>query len=488
MGTFSICHGRIKTSIPLPQSFENVDDFAIMHQVRDGVKFTTPTPSMSTSIAVLGGGISGLTAMSRLASYETLLVDKEPQLGGNSRRRRKNGIDYPLGAIVSQGAEEPFTDFFNKLKINFQPIDQPELAYFCQRRLILDPLNKGINKLPFNKTIRRQFSLLRDQLGQYLDPQKGIFFPIEDNTQAIKSLDKITLYEYLQSQQYGSDVIHFCNLLVSSRLGTTTEHVSAWMGLYILSKIVGVNYTLPGGHGVISEALINTINDQPGQHPLITSSAAIKVQKQNNGKVWTTCINKDNDLFTIESDCVIFAGPKLIAKKIVDDLPLAQRKAMSRFRYSAYLVAQISLSKPVALAFETVTDSLFSRFIVAADWTVKDPIKNNSHITVYVPFPGRKGRTALYNAQADQIAQQIIDDVISVYPEARSAIQEITIHRWGHPMVMPEPGITKRITQARQPFENIFFAHSDNMGISGLYSAVWAGMDAYTSAMLHLDG
>src|SRR5690606_22739412 len=169
-------------------------------------------------------------------------------------------------------------------------------------------------------------------------------------------------------------------------------------------------------------------------------------------------------------------------------LPSAQVSAMSQYRYSAYLVAQVQLNRVISPVFETVTDNLFSRFMVRADWPKgnRNP-EGRSHMTIYVPFPGPPGRVQLYAANAADYAQRIIDDIERVYPGSKSAIDKIELHRWGHPMVMPEPNISARLSAAAQPFHNIFFAHSDNMGVSGLYSAIWSGMDAYTSALLNLE-
>lgn len=487
LGAFSVAQGKLSKPLPLPQAFDTIDDFSVMHQMRDGKVFTGTKPSLHKSLVVVGGGISGLTALSRLGDVDALLLDKEPQLGGNSRRRQAHGIQYPLGALVSQGAEAPFTDFLNELAIPFQRIAEPEQAYFAGNRLVRRPLDEGAAELPYSAKVRQQFAGLRAHFSEYLAPQTGIFFPIEDNTPARKALDKQTLQHYFDKAGFYPEVQHFLNLVISSRLGTTANEVSAWMGLYILSRFVGPNFTLPGGHGAISEALVKQI-EQHSTNRLMPGMATVSVEHQADGKTWVTCVNPKGEPVTISADAVIMATPKLISKHLVKGLPQAQVAAMAQYRYSAYLVAQVQLKHVVAPVFETITENLFSRFMVRADWPEgnHNP-EGRSHLTVYTPFPGPPGRVQLYSANAADFAQRIVDDIERVYPGARHAIDKIELHRWGHPMVMPEPNISARLAEATQPFNNIFFAHSDNMGISGLYSAIWSGMDAYTSALLHLE-
>lgn len=487
LGAFPVAQGKLGKSVALPQAFDTIDDFSVMHQLRDRKVFKGTKPSLHKSLVIVGGGISGLTALSRLGDVDAVLVDKEPQLGGNSRRREAHGIQYPLGALVSQGAEKPFTDFLNDLAIPFERIAEPEMGYFVKDRLVRRPLDEGAADLPYSAPVKKQFAQLRAHFSEYLEPGSGIFFPIEDNTSARKALDKQSLQQYFDQVGFYPEVQHFLNLVISSRLGTTANEVSAWMGLYILSRFVGPNFTLPGGHGVISEALIKQI-EQQGKNRLLSKMATVSVERQANGDCWVTCIDARGEVVTISADAVIMATPKLISKHLVKGLPSAQVSAMSQYRYSAYLVAQVQLNRVISPVFETVTDNLFSRFMVRADWPVanRHP-EGRSHMTVYVPFPGPPGRVQLYAANAAEYAQRIIDDMERVYPGSKSAIDKIELHRWGHPMVMPEPNISARLTTASQPFHNIFFAHSDNMGISGLYSAIWSGMDAYTSALLNLE-
>lgn len=487
LGAFSVAQGKLGKPLTLPQAFDTIDDFSVMHKLRDGKVYTGSKPSLHKSLVVVGGGISGLTALSRLGDLDAVLVDKEPQLGGNSRRRQAHGIQYPLGALVSQGAEAPFTDFLTELAIPFQRVAEPELAYFTGGRLVLRPLDEGAADLPYSAKVRQQFARLRAQLGEFLAPQTGIFFPIEDNTPARKALDKYSLQAWFDQAGLYPEVQHFLNLVISSRLGTQANEVSAWMGLYILSRFVGPNFTLPGGHGVISEALIRQI-EQQGPGRLMPAMATVSVEQKADGKAWVTCVNAAGEPTTISADAVIMATPKLISKHLVKGLPQTQVAAMAQYRYSAYLVAQVQLTRVIAPTFETLTDNLFSRFMVRADWPQGNRHPDGrSHLTVYTPFPGPAGRMQLYSANASDMAQQILNDIERVYPGAKSAVDKIELHRWGHPMVMPEPNISQRLAQAIQPFNNIFFAHSDNMGISGLYSAIWSGMDAYTSALLHLE-
>jgi len=489
LGNFGLVQGKTFER-PLfgdaqPGKFENIDHYHITHSIRDGIKFDIPKPTINKDVVIVGGGISGLTAASRLNDFDTLVLEKEPQLGGNSRRRSNKGIAYPLGAVTSQGKEGTFDDFFDELKVPFVRTKTPDLSLFIGGQLIVDPLGEGLAKLPFSQNVRTQVQKLVAQLKGFLDPVEGIFFQIEDNKPHIQKLDDIDLSTYLTGQNFGPQVRKLCDLIISSRLGAGSDKISAWMGLYILSRFNSPTYTLPGGHGLISELLTAQIDQQQNTNYL-TETTTVKVQNKDD-RVWTTAIDPQGEVFTVESKTAIMACPKLLSKLLISDLPEQQKQAMSGYKYSAYLVAQVALKRPVMNSFEIMTYDMFSRFILATDWIDENKSQDgNSHLTIYIPYPDVAGRINLYTAKPNDIAQRIFKDLQQIFPGIDNDVLGIELYRWGHPMVMPQPKMRERLEQVKQPHENIYFAHSDNMGISGLYSAVWAGMDAYTSAWVHL--
>ncbi len=483
---FRIDSGGNIDDIDLPKEFDEIDHFQVPHAIRDGQQFSIPEPSLYKEIVIVGGGISGLTALKHLTDYDVLLIEKENKVGGNSRRRQANGIDYPLGAILNQGPIAPFTEFFDELAIPFQKLNGTHLNYFINGQTVPNPLDEGWQQLPLSASERRSFHRLAKELMELADPVDGIFFPRTDNKQSIKELDRLTFKQYLASNNYSPAAQHFMNLMLSSRLGENGDNVSAWIALYILSTLKQPAYTLPGGHGAISEILRNDCLVRKSDS-IKTAFTVINVENKPNDKVWVTGVFPDDSLQTIAADCVVMATPKVYAKHAVQGLIEARPKLYDQFNYNAYLVAQIELNHRIAPAFETVSASHFSRFIVSADWLPNNRSPNGSgHLTVYVPYPGVAGRFSLYEAYVPHLAQTIINDLHEILPETKGVMNSVYLHRWGHPMVSCAPGMDTLCDNAKQPFGRIVFAHSDSFGISGLYSAVWSGMEASMEAQIIL--
>ncbi len=489
LASFNMAHGKLSTVNPafeLPTSYSEIDHFHLTHSLRDGAKFDFPKPDEEQELVIVGGGLSGLITAHRLADTNSVILEKEPQLGGNSRRHQANGIYYPLGAVTSQGAEAPFTSYFNELEVPFQKVDGPEIAYFVKGQRILDPFGVGANSLPFNAAVKQQFADLKAHMEIYLDPERGINFPRANNPKEIRELDKITLYQYYQKKSFKPELVQFLDHLLSTRIGCDGEFVSAWMGLYILSRAVSEVYTLPGGHGAISEIVTNKLMARDN-HDLRAGFTTLRVENQKDDSVWVSGIDADGKLKTISSRAAVVALPKFYASRIIPDLHKDRLALINKYQYNAYLVAQVELSRVISDSFETINDGLFSRIMLRPDWLPNNRnAEGKSHLTVYVPFSGRMGRRNLYGSDAKQYAEQIVKDIDTVFPNGASAVEKITLHRWGHPMIQPTPGIDAEMERLIEPHGSTFFSHSDSSGITGLYSAVWAGMQASNDVLLHL--
>jgi len=204
--SFRVTSGQVALGTPLPSAFDDIDHFAVGHAIRDGAEFPLPEPTEAHDVVVVGGGISGLTAVYRLRDLDVLLLEKEGVPGGNSRRRLEDGVQQPLGAIVSQGPIAPFTEFFAELGVDFRRIQGREHAYFVDGRLVPDPLGEGAATLPLATAGRAAFARAGQDLAALLDPRAGIFFPRAENRAEIRDLDHMTLHQWFDRMGYPAEL------------------------------------------------------------------------------------------------------------------------------------------------------------------------------------------------------------------------------------------------------------------------------------------
>ncbi len=473
---------RVTGAWPLPERFDEVDHFALAHALRDGRQPAPVTPGETADVVVVGGGVAGLTAAYRLGGRRVLVLEKEARCGGNSRSREVDGVRYPLGAFLNQGPIPPFTDFFRETGAEFLPLAPEQHVLRLGDRRVADPLGAGRPKLPWPGAERDALGRAVERLRGLLDPATGIAFPRATNPPEIRALDRHTLWQDYAAQGLPHRVRELFDLLISARIADSGEHLSAWIGNYLLSTVVDRSFTMAGGHGDYSRRLEAALTArQPDA--LRTGFTVLRVENAGREEVHVTGIDAAGQVQTLAAGCAVIAAPKFFAARVVPGLTAARPDVYSRLHYNAYLVAQVFLREPLALPFETgLAGKRLARFAVASHRLPGNAAPDRGVITLYAPFPRRQGRARLLAADPGALAQRLLDDLLWAYPEVGPAVEDVALHRWGHPMMTAEPGLEEVLARARESHGRIAFGHSDNLGVTGLYSAVWAGMDAAAEA------
>src|ERR1700739_1053195 len=100
--------GSIASGCPIDKALFADDDFrsvkleserfSVCHQVRDGHSFSRPDVTRKVDIAIVGGGMSGLSAAYFLRGKDWLLLEKEDHFGGNAYQEEFAGQPYSTAA------------------------------------------------------------------------------------------------------------------------------------------------------------------------------------------------------------------------------------------------------------------------------------------------------------------------------------------------------------------------------------------------------
>ena len=447
-------------------SFElRSETFEYCHEVRDSVPLHAPKPSRSVDVVVVAGGLSGLTAAYRLRDRNVLLLEKEPQVGGNARSDSWEGIQYPIGASYTHSGSSPMALYH---EIGLAPIRRVAgsgSAIACYKgQKILDPWGDG-------------FKQVHPEAAASLAQFKKDVYAIDVEAHKAK-LDAIVFRDMLKP--YDPAVVKWMDIH-GEWLGGSSGEVSAYAGIlfarYFLGESLGVllsqkrkddeHFQFVGGLGPASDALARRI-EEAGVGRILVNATVYRVQNTDAGDVLVSYMHQAEPV-TVRARACIVAAPKLIAARIVTGLPALQKEAMLAFRYIAYTTVVAGFPEMVIRdpSGRMLDEPLVGTWSLAdiGHQSTHDP-KAKSAVRAILPLGGERRPALLTDDGARDVAYEFADYLERYYPGSRERILEMRVYRRGHNWFTPVRHFVTRLQPAAaQPVGRVAFAHADSVGI-----------------------
>ncbi len=436
------------------------ENYEICHKVRDGAEFRFPKPSREYEVVIVGGGPSGLMAAYKLPHLDYLVLEKEPRLGGNAISEEWRGQWYSTGAAYQM--DDTLEALCVELGMKIYRIRSVD-AGIINDQVVPEFWTGGLWKSPYPESVKKNFAKFFEDM-KALDPEKNA-----------EKLDNMSFAELLKP--YGPELKLWFDNFGPNNWGANAENSSAFIGAGSVTWGGGVDpnrWTWPGGLGRISQALEAALEKRGGGR--IRKGATVLQVEATGEKVHVSYL-ENHELTTVSARAVIIACPKFIAKRIIKGLDQEHYRAMAALRYAPYLVVNVC-SREVIYNGSYDTNIPAPSIIVdfnVADWVINrdnHETKRPAVLTCYVPRPEAERAAILSDEYCLDIGRRVVDQLEKWFPGASNKTEEVRIYRRGHPMYLAAPGVMTRLApKIRQPFGNIFFAHSDSEGGISEYSS-----------------
>lgn len=473
------------------------ESFRRCHIVRDGGAQPRPLPSERYDIIIVGAGISGMTCALKIPSrFSVKVLEKENRFGGASKRGIWNGIHYSCGAadtgstygIEWNGKKLNYTkELFDELMIPWRVVQDPTSAFFYNGELIIDPFGGCQQDVRSSLDVRKSFEMASKRIESLIAERGAPVIPAELSPKAVLELDKIALSKVLEG--LGAPFNTFLNRFCEATFGASPQEVSAFEGLYYLSKEEGARYACAGGNGCVADALGLRLAGK------IETGATVISISQNGSECLVTYITGPGKAVTIEAGAVIMASEKHYAPYIINNLPEDKKRAFQSMEYNSYVVANIfTNSATYREAFATYFDRGAVSDLVVADWVTAGKSRKPGGArtepgiyTAYCPI-ATKDRASLLVVKPEAWSERIINDLKISLPSIASGIAEVRIYRYGHHYIIGKPGfITNIMAMVKKPFGRVLFAKDDIQGVPCLEGAIWSGYEAAEKAIEILE-
>jgi protoporphyrinogen oxidase len=504
---------QAKASIPCKMLGPSM---SIGHKLRDGATLgrKSEQPPEECKVTIIGAGISGLSAawwLKRQGMTDFRILELESHVGGNSASGSNRVSAYPWGAhyVPLANQESQYVRMlFEELGIiaGYDSTERPiyNELFLChepQERLFKDGSfqeglvpKRGLQKsdsrqiAKFFETVKR----FRDTVGSDGKPAFAIPLDLSSTDQAIVSLDKLSMSQWLQDNGFDSKpLLWYVNYCCRDDYGSALEHVSAWAGLHYFAGRRGnaANaennsiVTWPEGNGFLVDKLKQGLKDQ------IISGAPVIAVSDSGSAVDTVFVRSETgECLSTKSERVIFAAPRFISKFLLKGDLAKSQVDFEALSYAPWLVANITLrtvprARGTALAWDNV--SYYSRslgYVVATHQNITTRA-GETVVTYYLPLSGSDPNVArheLLSTSSEHWSKVIVADLEQMHPEISKDIIAIELWPWGHGMIRPSVGFiwgdTRRKMKESQG--KVFFAHSDMSGISNFEEAQYHGIKA----------
>ena len=429
------------------------EHFSTCHQLRDGHSFPKPEATRKVEVAIVGGGMAGLSAAYFLRSKDFLLLEKEEHFGGNAYAEEFAGQAYSTAAAYDfRGSHSD--RLAKEIGLNLLPIDMPDPT-IDNGVYTPDTWRSGLSQLPYPKAVVDSFKKFASDVMK-LDPRKDI-----DELDA-KPFTEIT-------NNYAPEIAKWWDAYGLSNWGAVTEDTSAYIGVadaqYLIKGEDRGRVILPGGLGCISKQLLEVMQPKYGERLLGGATVVAVVPDANEVRV--TYFHQEK-LSTVSAKVAVICAPKFITSRIVLGLPSDQKQAMRRMRYVNMIFDKRIYSKGYD---NWCPGNSFTDFIVA-DWTIRNqPGYHPKYeiLTFYTTLRESQRDMLLENEDCQEFAGKCLTQFQKLLPEFRVDPVEIHVYRRGHAMMMAVPGqYTKNRMIASRPMDRIFFGNSDSGGPESL--------------------
>lgn len=490
-------------------------DFNRGHTLR-GNRFPPAETVEKVRIAIIGGGVAGLSAAWALADAgvsDFRLFELEDRTGGNARAGRNEVSAYPLGAhyLPLPNAEaKGVIRLLEQLGVltgwqdgkpvydPYQIVADPEerLLYLGKWQEGLVP-QKGLTEKDAAElkgffAAMKAFSDRRDSNGK---PAFAIPMELSSRDADLLALDTISFAHWLDQNGWTSPILRgHVRYACRDDYGTEPDQVSAWAGIHYFASRRGVAanadpdavLTWPEGNGHLVGRMAARLKAN-----LACGRIVHRVSPNGQG-VRVDCVDAATGKgVAIEAEAAILATPHFVTARIAPG-----GMDTKGFDYAPWIVAAVTVDRPPAgpgfeRAWDNVSWTSRSLGYVIDTHQLLDRVPQATVLSWYLPLsdmaPG-DARREMLNQPLNYWQEMIRDDLIQTNPDLKGAIRRIDVWRWGHAMIRPTPGFlwggAREAAAAPQP--PLFFAHSDLSGLSLFEEAHYRGTRAAEDAMAHL--
>lgn len=461
-----------------------MDGFALGHRLREGGRFEPARQTAKVETVIVGGGIAGLSAawwLLKKGYGDFVLLEMEPEAGGNSRCGENEVSAYPWGAhyVPVPNRKSPLVrELFEEVGlIENGELNERHLCHSPQERLFLHGRwQYGLEpEVGLSRQGREQFARFEEMVaGRHATGKWTI-------PHALGEVDG-----KLEGQGFGAwlkengfdapELLWYLDYSTRDDYGSSITDTSAWAGLHYFAARDHDEkgpFCWPEGNGW----LVRRLRERAAAK-IRTGAVVYRVERRGTGWRVRSAVGD------YEAKRVIWAAPSFLASRLVEGAPPALG-----FSYSPWVTANVTLERmpKMAASAELAWDNVIYGspslgYVVATHQSLRTH-QEKSVWTWYCAIAEKtpaEARKLLLSASWEYWRDRVIEDLSRPHPDIAECVSRIDVFRNGHAMVRPTPGFLGGEGRRRmlKGLAGLYFANSDLSGISIFEEAQYRGVEA----------
>lgn len=468
------------------------------HKLREPYTATVGTAQLTVPVAIIGGGISGMSAGWYLQKHglkDFRLFELEDRAGGNAQWGENRNGRYPWGAhyLPTPGTDAVYVrELLAEMGI-YQDgrFSEEALVHETEERLfIYGNWQPGLVPLMgARESDRQQIELFFRTMSAFSaargrDGHRAFTIPLALSSADPKYVqyDAIPAAAYLDQLGISSPrLLWYIDYVLRDEYGSNRHNTSAWALLhYFAARSEAHNLVWPEGNGFIAEYLRKKLGNtiQP-------ATALRHMEKTGSGYRLHFFNHATQSVEVCIARKVIFAAPKFVLPWVYPGLRSDQRAAAKALVYSPWLTVNLLVNHfgENAPAWDNVMFGSKSLGYVVAEHQRAGKLPHARTLTFFHAFDEDdtlQSRRRLLQMTEHEALQMALDDIGRAHPRVNEFVESACIYRWAHAMVRPTPGFLARMRGGllEKIDENFYGAHSDVSGMSNFEEAQYRGVMA----------
>jgi len=404
-------------------------------------------------VAIVGGGIGGLSAAWRLRHRDIRVFEAGDRPGGRLRSEPRGDYWLNFGAHLFGEAASPAGALAAELGLEARPIPGNRMGIALRGRLVMGGRPELYPfRLPLGWREKLSFIRMGMKLRSGVARLLAVQAPVAGETPAARRQRQLDFDNARSMAEFVGPLTPDVALLlrtITERTSADPSRMAAGYGLTSFGQVWSKHSfgrNLFGGSARLPQAIAAELGDR------LCLGAEVTEVQPGDDHVRVTYI-QGGETRVVHARHVIMACQANVSSRVLRDIPADTAEALAQIRYGAFLSVAVLTDEtgpmPWDNAYAIATPGLaFGVFFnQASSLRGAGPRQPGGSLML---FRGADGAAEMMQLSDAEICERFRADLVGLFPQARGIIREMQVQRWpqGAPYSFPgraalQPALTR---------------------------------------------